>query len=591
MVLNILEGLQSVSLHKDVGTLGEDITLTYAGYRDFSVADDFDFSGGIIMPVLRERKFRVQSVQKSRDDTGRVTTIQALSEDGLLMNYAPSRNIVYMSLSESQYIQFTYAVRLEMGTPEGELDLTVLDYCPRINANADYWGRGGWTFREILADICSEMSINHQCNIPDFDVKQLRIDSTSSYLDAVLGLVGVFEPYIDFFDNTLFILERGESLHLEEYAYTLDGAPISLSYNDEYTEGKDAEQFTLYGEDGPKPSITGGGSLGREVTETWTHPEGTSGYTRTYIPKGDFVGADIFCMVSERVWQSTERPEGEANQTIIMETEHQYEYFDETMDINLDRPVLSKTTTTSRKGASPLVDVKRKTIEVDYDEDWYLQKERHTEETYYERNEDDYEVRPYDPENYLDEPSDDVWGKVWHPSSVEITDYTEVTKETYGVTRIRTDYQWRLDTEGGQLIDKRLATVFSDYSLVEGTNQQNAYRDTYGGRNTEQISMSWGTAPQECPPTVMDVPKIERNLNTPNIDDLSNAFYYIKDLVLKGFSTVKITIPYYLDPVVCAAITLFDDEDQIMGTIENYTINWDQDSGYTVSLELRRNNV
>jgi len=127
-------------------------------------------------------------------------TFEVLSEQSLFVKSSPSKDVRFMTMTWEQYERWLDGI-----------DLTVIDYVPKVRISNDPHGRYGWDSHSIIAWAAMQMSAQIQgvwINTHNYWLKDFQISYGSSYYSAMLGLVGIFDPRIEFDGYNLYILDR-----------------------------------------------------------------------------------------------------------------------------------------------------------------------------------------------------------------------------------------------------------------------------------------------------------------------------------------------------------------------------------------------
>jgi len=240
--------------------LGKSVTLSIP-YNPGSIPS-YDPNDEFIVTLKGQRiPVFVEKVQYETSSREYVVKLTCNSRETKLAAKSFTKGLEFLSLTKSETAKF-----------QTEWDkVAQKTYCPLIISNCDEYGRGGWSAVSIIERLAAYMGLSVVCNIYPYWVKQVRIPEGIPFIDAIIDLAAVFEPFITVDAGTLFVLDiaRGYGGNItikkgrmvsenEEYSVTpprvtVEGheGPFDLNYA-EYTHYNSSHKhvkISLYGLD------------------------------------------------------------------------------------------------------------------------------------------------------------------------------------------------------------------------------------------------------------------------------------------------------------------------------------------------------
>ncbi len=128
--------------------------------------------------------------------------IRAVTQPGMVAEKAPKKKQIFMTMSPDEYNDF-----LKDFYPYTQRRIEHLDYNPHIKLG-DKYGNGGWTSHKIIEDLASMMGITIGANTTlNYPIRQFSVEPQQTFMNAILGLINIFEPLLHYEGGKLFIID------------------------------------------------------------------------------------------------------------------------------------------------------------------------------------------------------------------------------------------------------------------------------------------------------------------------------------------------------------------------------------------------
>lgn len=211
----IKDYLKQVTLTQSENELGEKVSLeleTLGGNYQMGAAFQVSIAGET-RDFIATGKSR--DLRQEGDLQNWITRLQGTSPLAQAIKKAPKKLQIFLTISLKEFLKFQsdYAWKGDF-----------LDYVPWIRFGDNY-GAGGWTASAIAEAISKIIGIPIIWNCPDYDVKELRIEPTQSYLQSVLSLANAYNPMVYYLGGTIFITESIEKAQSPS-VLPLSGYPV-----------------------------------------------------------------------------------------------------------------------------------------------------------------------------------------------------------------------------------------------------------------------------------------------------------------------------------------------------------------------------
>ena len=187
----------SVSVSQQIGTLARDITIDARGIESSLHVDD---EIQVMIAGVTEKCF-ITGIVHEMSQGGWTTMISALTKESYIARKSPLKRQIFMSMTSEEFDDF-------MDEFDSSRKIEHLDYVPRIKNTADEFGIGGWKSNEIIDELAKLAGISIAVNnCYSYWVKQYTVDTGRPILEAILDIVKIFEPFIYYNADKLFIVD------------------------------------------------------------------------------------------------------------------------------------------------------------------------------------------------------------------------------------------------------------------------------------------------------------------------------------------------------------------------------------------------